>query len=79
MVPEKRLDSKEKISHKIFLLKLLRHPAYHLERLISLVAVLVFFIGIDEREITGLQGLLLPFFVHKCAAAFNYIVHVYYS
>ena len=60
-------------------LKLLRHPADHLEGKIPLVAVLVFLIRVYQGKVTGLQGLLLPFFVDKCAAAFDYVIHVHYN
>ena len=55
------------------------NPADHLEGDITLVPVLVFFIGIDLGEVAGLQGRLLPFFVDQGTAAFDYIVHVHYN
>ena len=60
-------------------LKLLRHPADHFEGHIALVAVLVFLIRINQSKISGLQGLLLPFFIDQCTAALNHIDHVYYN
>ena len=55
------------------------NAADHLKGYVSLVAVLVFFIGINQGKVTGLQGGLLPFFVDQGARAFNHIVHVHYN
>lgn len=54
-------------SHQVFyamvLFKFSGNPTNHLERNIPLIAVLVFFIGVDQGKVSGLQGLLLSIFV----------------
>ena len=43
----------------IVLLKLLGHPADHLEGLIALITVLMFLAGIYQSKVTRFQGLLI--------------------
>ncbi len=70
----------------LLLLKLLRHPADHLERHIALVSVLVLFIGIDQCKVAGFQGCsFLPRSPgrpgtrsHK-SCALDHISHVHYN
>lgn len=61
------------------LLKLLRHPTDHLEGYVTLVAVLVFFVRLDQGEITGFQWLLLAFLVHQGTASLDDVNHVHYN